>query len=121
MDILPIVLWGIGVLTSFGECAYALVSSKYRSHSTEPEVSPPSMTAITGHLVAVICFVMALVIASYGIDLYDARMHDFYGIAIPVGGIIAVALLALQIVLLYLQSRRAMLTEMNRRLNRYMK
>ena len=112
MDILPIVLWGIGVLTSFGECAYALVSSKYRSHSTEPEVSPPSMTAITGHLVAVICFVMALVVASYGIDLYDA---------IPVGGIIAVALLALQIVLLYLQSRRAMLTEMNRRLNRYMK
>ncbi|MBQ1512951.1 hypothetical protein [Bifidobacterium merycicum] len=64
---------------------------------------------------------MALVIASYGIDLYDARMHDFYGIAIPVGGVIAVVLLALQIVLLYLQSRRAMLTEMNRRLNRYMK
>ncbi|MBW3094026.1 hypothetical protein KIH75_01395 [Bifidobacterium sp. 64T4] len=121
MDILPIVLWGIGVLTSFGECVYALVSSKYRSRSTEPDVLPPSLTAIAGHLVAVICFVMALVIASYCIDLYDARMHDFYGSAIPVGGVIAIVLLALQIVLLYMQSRRAMLTEMNRRLNRYMK
>ena len=86
MDILPIVLWGIGVVVSVGVCVHALISGKYRNKHTEPDVTP---------------------------------MREFYRYAIPIGGGLAIVLLGLQIVLLYMQSRRAMRTEMNRRLSRH--
>lgn len=117
MDILPIVLWGIGVVVSIGVCTAAVISSKYMNRDSEPEVAPPTMMTAIHHLVSVICFLVALLIASYSIDLYSRPIHDFYRYAIPVGGVIAVVFLGLQIVLLYMQSKRAMYTEMNKRLN----
>ena len=114
MDILPIVLWGIGVVVSVGVCVHALISGKYRNKHTEPDVT----TAIE-HLVSVICFLTALIIATFNIDLYAQPMREFYRYAIPIGGVLAIVLLGLQIVLLYMQSRRAMRTEMDRRLSRH--
>ena len=119
MDILPIVLWGIGVVVSVGVCVHALISGKYRNKHMEPDVTPPSMTTAIEHLVSVICFLTALIIATFNIDLYAQPMREFYRYAIPIGGGLAIVLLGLQIVLLYMQSRRAMRTEMNRRLSRH--
>lgn len=119
MDILPIVLWGIGVVVSIGVCTAAVISSKYLSRDAEPEVAPPTMMTAIHHMVSLVCFLTALLISSYSIDLYAKPVRDFYRYAIPVGGGIAVMLLGAQIVLLYMQSRRAMHTEMNKRLNSY--
>ena len=77
MDILPIVLWGIGVVVSVGVCVHALISSKYRNKHTEPDVTPPSMMTAIEHLVSVICFLTALIIATFNIDLYAQPMREF--------------------------------------------
>ena len=119
MDILPIVLWGIGVAVSAGVCIHAVISGKYRSKFVEPEVTPPSMIAAVEHMVSVICFLTAVLVAAYNIDLYTKPMRGFYRYAIPIGGGAAIVLLGLQIILLYMQSRRAMRTEMNKRLSCY--
>ena len=117
MELLPAGLWCIAMVLSINICIVCVIRSRY-GHGKHPTVRPVSWGIIGLHVVS-LAMAMLPYLVFLGIqDGYAADIRGFYmNVGLP-SAVLIFLTIALQLVLMYLQARRAVFTQMDEHLRR---
>lgn len=110
MNALPAIIWIIGAAFAIVVCAVTVIRSRY-GHGGDSDVHPVSWPVIAGHFLSLILLAVpyALYLANRGsIGAHARGLYERLGW--PTAAI-AVVLVLLELTLMYLQARRAMLAQ----------
>ncbi|MEE0654259.1 C4-dicarboxylate ABC transporter [uncultured Bifidobacterium sp.] len=114
MNALPAILWIIGVVSALAVCAVTIVRSHYHDGKAA-DVRPVSWAVIGAHFVTLILVALPYPIYLQHKDMIGAHARMLYGKLGWASAAIAVGVIVLELVLMYLQARRAMLAQEARR------
>lgn len=110
MNALPAILWIIGAAVALLVCGITLIRSHYHD-GRNLEVHPVSWFVIGAHFVSLIALAAPYVVYLANRDSLSAHARGLYERMGVASAIIAVTLVFLELVLMYLQARRAMIAQ----------
>lgn len=110
MNALPAILWIIGAAVSLLVCAVTVMSSHYRDGRAN-EVRPVTWTVIGGHVASFVLLAAPYVVYLANSASIGAHARSLYTKLGWASAAVAVALVMVELVLMYLQARRAMLAQ----------
>lgn len=115
MDVvLPVVLWCSGLVVALTVMAIAVASSDLKAKDRHhPSVKPVPWAVAYAHLASLLLFGAGYMVLILGIDGYHGAWKAFYEAALWPSIVATFVLVLAQVALLYLQSRRAMLSQMD--------
>lgn len=110
MNALPAMLWIIGAAVALLVCVVTVMNSHYRDgHASE--VRPVSWTVIGGHVASFVLLAAPYVVYLANSESIGAHARSLYTKLGWASAAVAVALVMVELVLMYLQARRAMLAQ----------
>ena len=110
MNALPAILWIIGAAVALLVCAVTVMSSHYRDGRAN-EVRPVTWTVIGGHVASFVLLAAPYVVYLANSASIGAHARSLYTKLGWASAAVAVALVMVELVLMYLQARRAMLAQ----------
>lgn len=110
MNALPAMLWIIGAAVALLVCVVTVMSSHYRDGRAS-EVRPVSWTVIGGHVASFVLLAAPYVVYLANSESIGAHARSLYTKLGWASAAVAVALVMVELVLMYLQARRAMLAQ----------
>lgn len=110
MNALPAILWIIGAAVALLVCVVTVMNSHYRD-GRSGEVRPVSWTVIGGHVVSFVLLAAPYVVYLANSASIGVHARSLYTKLGWVSAAVAVALVMVELVLMYLQARRAMLAQ----------
>lgn len=110
MNALPAILWIIGAAVALLVCVVTVMNSHYRD-GRAGEVRPVSWTVIGGHVASFILLAAPYVVYLANSESIGAHARSLYIKLGWTSAAVAVALVMVELVLMYLQARRAMLAQ----------
>ena len=110
MNALPAMLWIIGAAVALLVCVMTVRNSPYRDGRAS-EVRPVSWTVIGGHVASFVLLAAPYVVYLANSESIGAHARSLYTKLGWVSAAVAVALVMVELVLMYLQARRAMLAQ----------
>lgn len=117
IDSMPAVLWAVAVMWAVAVCVICVARSKILV-SGRPHVDLVSWRIIGAQLVSAVLAAMPFAVFKVYQDAISSGLRSFYiSMAWP-AGIVVVLLVALELVLMYVQAKRAMRTQMDETLAR---
>lgn len=116
LDVLPVVFWAVAAVWALAVCVICVVRGRLFTPG-RPHVDLVSWYVIAAQFVSVILAMVPFVVYKVNDEAISPGMREFYtGVAWP-AGIALIVLVALELVLMYVQARRATRTEMDEALN----
>lgn len=110
MNALPAILWIIGAAVALLVCVVTVMSSHYRDGRAN-EVRPVTWTVIGGHVASFVLLAAPYVVYLANSASIGAHARSLYTKLGWASAAVAVALVMVELVLMYLQARRAMLAQ----------
>lgn len=110
MNALPAMLWIIGAAVALLVCVVTVMNSHYRDGRAS-EVRPVSWTVIGGHVASFVLLAAPYVVYLANSESIGAHAWSLYTKLGWVSAAVSVALVMVELVLMYLQARRAMLAQ----------
>lgn len=110
MNALPAILWLVGALGACAVCAVTIVESHYFDHKAD-EVRPVAWSMIGAHFITLIMLAIPYPIFLANKNTISEHSRELYERLGWVSAGIAIALILLELVLMYLQARRAMIAQ----------
>lgn len=110
MNALPAMLWIIGAAVALLVCVMTVMNSHYRDGRAS-EVRPVSWTVIGGHVASFVLLAAPYVVYLANSESIGAHARSLYTKLGWVSAAVSVALVMVELVLMYLQARRAMLAQ----------
>ena len=110
MNALPAMLWIIGAAVALLVCVMIVRNSHYRDGRAS-EVRPVSWTVIGGHVASFVLLAAPYVVYLANSESIGVHARSLYTKLGWASAAVAVALVMVELVLMYLQARRAMLAQ----------
>ena len=110
MNALPAILWIIGAAVALLVCVVTVMSSHYRDGRAN-DVRPVTWTVIGGHVASFVLLAAPYVVYLANSASIGAHARSLYTKLGWASAAVAVVLVMVELVLMYLQARRAMLAQ----------
>ncbi len=117
LEIVPVIFWVIAIVWTLVVCILCVMRGKLLT-AGHPHVDTVSWQVIVAQMVSVVVAAVPYVIGKCAWDSFSTSMQNWYASVAWPAGIVLLILIVLELVLMYLQARRAMYTEMDDALNR---
>ncbi|MBT1175390.1 hypothetical protein JS530_07760 [Bifidobacterium sp. LC6] len=117
IEILPALLWIIAAVMAFNIIVITIMRGQiFVPRSKRPPVNPVSWTMVMLHVASFVMAIVPFPVYALTADAMDVDVRDFYEMNAFGAAIIIIVLVMLEILVMYLQARHAMETEMDRKL-----
>ncbi len=117
LDILPVLLWIIAAVIAVNICSICSIRGGFFSHKERP-VYPVRWSIIGLHFASLVFGALPYPLYSLFKESMSMRFRRFYEHMGWPSAVVMIVLIAAELVFMYLQARKGMASEMERKLNR---